>query len=533
MTTRTFGRRGAGLAMQRPMLRPTAAAAPVAAAAQAAALARESAPPAHEGAIPEKSLIADIPYLTAGLIVLLMVIFGLEKHWAFDIGKDGSLSVQSLIAFGAVSRDLVIGSGEWWRIALAPLLHASAWHLAGNCFALFFVGLRLEPMVGRGWFALIFMISALGGVAGSLYGNPPDMPSVGASGAITGLIGALFVVSFHHRADPIEQRMMRRTALSFGIPALLPLVVATAGNVDYFAHAGGGLAGAAFGLALCAIWSADGARPELGRLAAAAALLGLAVSAACAGIASTRYKAYAADAAQFIPSAEIPATLKAGAKRSAELVARYPKDPRAHLIRGFAMIEAHRLSEAESELRAAMALAPAGGLSLLPTATFTDCPQLDLICVPGGAGVVDVMGDRETIDFVRKQAAGARYVTSVCTGAFVLGAAGLLRGRRATTHWGYTELLPLVGATYEKARIVTDGNVITAAGVASGIDLALHIAAEIAGEDTAHAIQLAIEYDPAPRFASGHPDKAPAAITALVGPRYERAREAYRAVLQR
>jgi cyclohexyl-isocyanide hydratase len=173
------------------------------------------------------------------------------------------------------------------------------------------------------------------------------------------------------------------------------------------------------------------------------------------------------------------------------------------------------------------------GLSLLPTATFTDCPQLDLICVPGGAGVVDVMGDRETIDFVRKQAAGARYVTSVCTGAFVLGAAGLLRGRRATTHWGYTELLPLVGATYEKARIVTDSNVITAAGVASGIDLALHIAAEIAGEDTAHAIQLAIEYDPAPRFASGHPDKAPAAITALVGPRYERAREAYRAVLQR
>ena len=172
------------------------------------------------------------------------------------------------------------------------------------------------------------------------------------------------------------------------------------------------------------------------------------------------------------------------------------------------------------------------GLSLLPTMTFADCPQLDLICVPGGAGVVDVMADRETIDFVRKQAAGARFVTSVCTGAFVLGAAGLLKGRRATTHWGYTELLPLLGATYEKARIVTDGNVITAAGVASGIDFALHIAAEIAGEDTAHAIQLAIEYDPAPPFASGHPDKAPEAITALVGSRYERAREAYRAVLQ-
>ena len=347
--------------MQRPLLRSTiaAAAAGSVAAAPAAVLAQESAPPAHDATIPEKSLIADIPYLTAGMIVLLMVIFGLEKHWAFDIGQDGSLSVQSLIAFGAVSRDLVIGAGEWWRIALAPLLHASAWHLAGNCFALFFVGLRLEPMVGRGWFALIFMVSALGGVAGSLYGNPPDIVTVGASGAITGLIGALFVVSFHHRADPIEQRMMRRTSLRFGIPALLPLVVATAGNVDYFAHAGGAVAGAAFGLALCAIWAADGARPDLGRLAGVAALIGLAASAVCAGIASTRYAAYAADAAQYIPSADIPTTLKAGVQRSAELVARYPKDPRAHLIQAYAMVEAHRLHDAEAELRKAMALAPA------------------------------------------------------------------------------------------------------------------------------------------------------------------------------
>jgi cyclohexyl-isocyanide hydratase len=173
------------------------------------------------------------------------------------------------------------------------------------------------------------------------------------------------------------------------------------------------------------------------------------------------------------------------------------------------------------------------GLSMLPTTTFADCCQLDLICVPGGGGVVAAMADREIIDFVRRQAAGARYVTSVCTGAFVLGAAGLLEGRRATTHWGYTELLPLVGATFEKARIVKDGNVITAAGVASGIDFALHMAAEIAGDDTARAIQLAIEYDPAPPFTSGHPDRASASLTALVAPRYATAREAYRAALQR
>jgi cyclohexyl-isocyanide hydratase len=144
------------------------------------------------------------------------------------------------------------------------------------------------------------------------------------------------------------------------------------------------------------------------------------------------------------------------------------------------------------------------GLSLLPTTTFKDCCQLDLICVPGGGGVVRVMTDHETVDFIRKQAASVRYITSVCTGAFVLGVAGLLEGRLATTHWAYADLLTLVGATFEKARIVKDGNVITAGGVASGIDFALHLAAEIAGEEAAQAIQLGIEYDPAPPFASGH-----------------------------
>jgi cyclohexyl-isocyanide hydratase len=194
----------------------------------------------------------------------------------------------------------------------------------------------------------------------------------------------------------------------------------------------------------------------------------------------------------------------------------------------------HRLPETKIHI-VAKSLDPVPsdcGLSLLPTTTFKDCCQLDLICVPGGGGVVGIMTDRETVDFVRKQAAGARYITSVCTGAFVLGVAGLLKGRRATTHWAYTGLLALVGATYEKARTVKDGNVVTAAGVASGIDFALHIAAEIVGEETAQAIQLSIEYDPAPLFTSGHPDLAPASVTALVAPRYAKRREAYRAVLQ-
>jgi len=169
------------------------------------------------------------------------------------------------------------------------------------------------------------------------------------------------------------------------------------------------------------------------------------------------------------------------------------------------------------------------GLGLVPTHTFANCPNLDLICVPGGrAGVVRAMGDRETIEFVQRQSVAARYVTSVCTGAFILGIAGLLKGRKATTHWAYTELLPLVGATHEKARFVKDGNVITAGGVTSGIDFGLRVVAEIAGNTVAQAIQLAIEYDPEPPFDTGDPDHAPEAVKAAVFPQYEKARSAFR-----
>lgn len=171
-------------------------------------------------------------------------------------------------------------------------------------------------------------------------------------------------------------------------------------------------------------------------------------------------------------------------------------------------------------------------LKIPPTTTFADCPQLDLVCVPGGFGVADAMIDPETVDFVRRQAAAAKYVTSVCTGAFVLGTAGLLRGKRATTHWAYTDLLPLVGATHEKARVVRDGNVFTAGGVTSGIDFGLTIAAEIVGPDIAKAIQLGIEYNPAPPFDCGHPDRAPASTKSLLASRYETPRRVQRERLE-
>ena len=184
--------------------------------------------------------------------------------------------------------------------------------------------------------------------------------------------------------------------------------------------------------------------------------------------------------------------------------------------------------------KSAAAVPSDSGLSLVPTHTFESCPQLDLICVPGGnAGVVRAIGDENTVEFVRRQSRAAKYVTSVCTGAFILGVAGLLKGRRATTHWAFAELLPLVGATHEKRRVVRDGNVITAGGVTSGIDFGLQVVADIAGDEVAQSIQLGLEYDPDPPFASGHPDRASAPVRSMVSPRYEKARANFRAELAR
>jgi membrane associated rhomboid family serine protease len=267
------------------------------------------------------------------------------------------MSHLSLIAFGATSRDLVVGSGQLWRIALAPILHASTSHIVGNSFALAFVGFRLEPMIGRGWFLLIFVVSALGGVAGSLYGNDPGIASLGASGAITGLLAALFVMSFNPYADVDQQRTMRRTALRFGVPALLPLAWGASGGVDYFCHAGGALAGGAVGMLICVVWSHDSVRPNFARVAGMIALAGFAGSLLATRFAATHYDAYAAEARQFIRLAEIPKDMRAGAQGSADLLARYPKDPVAHVIRAVYFVEEHRLAEAEGELRDAMRVA--------------------------------------------------------------------------------------------------------------------------------------------------------------------------------
>lgn len=155
-------------------------------------------------------------------------------------------------------------------------------------------------------------------------------------------------------------------------------------------------------------------------------------------------------------------------------------------------------------------------LTLTPTTTFADCPQLDVICVPGGAGVDDLLNDDEVLGFLRRQAVGAKYVTSVCTGSLALGAAGLLDGYRAATHWAARECLPLFGAEISLERVCIDRNRVTGGGVTAGIDFALTLVSHLVDRRTAEAIQLRLEYNPAPPFNAGSPDTAPAEVRALL-----------------
>jgi len=148
------------------------------------------------------------------------------------------------------------------------------------------------------------------------------------------------------------------------------------------------------------------------------------------------------------------------------------------------------------------------GMAIQPTTTFDACPALDIICIPGGPGQINLMEDEEVLSFIRAQSKQAKLVTSVCTGSLVLGAAGLLQGYKATTHWASLDQLALLGAEPVNERVVLDRNRITGAGVTSGIDFALSVVSEMFGPDIAQNIQLHMEYDPAPPFDCGSPRSA-------------------------
>lgn len=172
------------------------------------------------------------------------------------------------------------------------------------------------------------------------------------------------------------------------------------------------------------------------------------------------------------------------------------------------------------------------GLTMLPTQTFEDCPALDVVCVPGGPGQVALMDDKAVLTFLRRMAPGCRYVTSVCTGSLILAAAGLLTGYRATCHWASRDQLTLFGAEPVAERVVFDRDRVTGAGVTSGIDFALALAARVAGDAVARRIQLQLEYDPAPPLSAGSPVQAgndlTEAVLLAIEPLQERRRRASR-----
>lgn len=169
------------------------------------------------------------------------------------------------------------------------------------------------------------------------------------------------------------------------------------------------------------------------------------------------------------------------------------------------------------------------GLRLVPDVVFEEAPPVDVLCVPGGPGVNQQLEDDRCLGFLARQGSTARFVTSVCSGSLLLGAANLLRGYRATSHWLSLELLPLFGAIPVEERVVVDRNRITGGGVTAGIDFGLVVAATVAGTEVAQGIQLMLEYDPSPPFAAGSPRRAPAAVveaTRAQGAKYLEARRA-------
>jgi cyclohexyl-isocyanide hydratase len=177
--------------------------------------------------------------------------------------------------------------------------------------------------------------------------------------------------------------------------------------------------------------------------------------------------------------------------------------------------------------------APVGsaGLTFSNLARLEEVERCDVICVPGG-NVSEAMQDDVLVANIRRLALGARYITSVCTGSLILGAAGLLQGKRSACHWAYRDLLPIFGAIPDAARVVRDGNFISGGGVTAGIDFALALAAELTDERTAQAVQLALEYAPSPPFEAGRPDLAPPDVLVQVQERYASALTLQRAVAE-
>lgn len=316
----------------------------------------ETAAPVVRAAAPARTP----PLVTIGLLVLLTLVFMWEVRASPVLHPGYAPPVGALVGFGAIDGALV-RDGGWWRILTAPLLHANLSHLISNGVVLAVIGFMLEPLVGPRWFAALYAAGAVGGSLCSILLNAPDIPAVGASGAIMGVLAGAFLCGSSARAGP-KGRRMQTWALRLMLPALIPL--AANSHVDYAGHLGGAVAGLAMGVILQMAWPRGAERPDFGPMAAG--IGAVVVSCGVLALVLVPHKAAIAAAAPsgLIPDEALPALSDVTSDRARALLERYPRDPRAHLMRGFAFLkDDHDLADAEEQFREALAakdLAAAG-----------------------------------------------------------------------------------------------------------------------------------------------------------------------------
>jgi len=293
------------------------------------------------------------PVLTYLMVAALAGVFVVEQLFPVMPGGLLTPSVKTLVALGALSRPLVLREGEWFRLFTAALLHGGPLHLLFNGVALWMAGVVLEPLVGRAWLFALFFIGTLGGSLMSLAINPAAVVSVGASGAIMGLLAAALVLALRFPAGP------QRTAIHMGllrvfIPSLIPLAVHSGERIDFAAHLGGALAGSLIGALLLISWPRTAPRPRFAGVAVAVALSAVAVFAWSGRQAQAAYARYSLG--RFLmPREQLPKTNAEAESRSLTMVSTYPRDPRAHFYRATALSRAHDAAGAEAELRLGLA----------------------------------------------------------------------------------------------------------------------------------------------------------------------------------
>lgn len=337
-STSTFGRR---------------AAPPTPARAWTATPERVAPPPRAPVASAEPAGFDKTPYLSIGLLTPLALIFIFQPTAGLPMGPGMEMSVHHLTAVGGVSRDLVFKDGEWWRIFTAPLLHGNLAHIVGNAVVMAFAAITLERVVGRSWLAAAFVISGVGGALASLLLNKQSVVSVGASGAIMGLLAMILMCSLHPSMHEHAKRL-RWITLRLFIPSLIPFGAALGSTTDYNGHLGGAVAGGVLGFVLLATWDEDTDNPRQSRVLWGVGGAGLVLAVMAFALVATRHHTYIERGRPLVPDFMLPAKGWAGEAQARALVAAYPHDPRARLQMAHAYIEAKNYINAETEIRLAL-----------------------------------------------------------------------------------------------------------------------------------------------------------------------------------